>query len=95
MQTLFHVWLIGPNALQSSLSVWKEMKEAGENPDSSVSSVGAKSPVGARISMIPLSEERNTGEELHDDHFESTNAKSVIRLDIGCITDELPSQAKI
>ena len=36
-----------------------------------------------------------TGEELHDDRSECTNAKSVIRLDIRCINDEVPSQTKI
>ena len=40
--------------------------------------------------MIPPTDGRKTGEELHDDRSESTNAKSVICLDIGCITDELP-----
>ena len=63
--------------------------EAGENSDSSVSSVGAK------ISMFSLSDGSKTGEELHDERSESTNAKTLIRLDIGCITDEGPTQVKI
>ena len=45
--------------------------------------------------MIPLSDGSKTGEELHDDRSESTNAKSVIGLYIGCITDEVPTQAEI
>ena len=52
-------------------------------PDSSVSLVGAK------ISMIALSDGSKTGEELHDDRSEITNASSVIRLHIGCITVEV------
>ena len=35
--------------------------------------------------MIPLYDGSKTGEELHDDRSESTNAQSVICLDIGCI----------
>ena len=45
--------------------------------------------------MIHLSAGSKTGEQLHDDRSESTNAKSVIGLDIGCITDEVPTQAEI
>ena len=45
--------------------------------------------------MIPLSDGSMTGEELNDDRSGSTNAKSVIRFDIGCITDEVPTHAKI
>ena len=45
--------------------------------------------------MIPLSDGSKTEEELHDDRSEHTNAKSVDRLDIGCITDEVPTQAEI
>ena len=89
----FPSWLLGINALHAedslNLSVLEELKEAREKSDSSVSSVGAK------ISMIPLSDRRNTGGELHDDRSESTNAKSVICLDIWCITDEVPTQAEI
>ena len=44
--------------------------------------------------MIPLSDGSKTEEELHDDRSDA-NAKSVIRLDIGRITDEVPSQAEI
>ena len=45
--------------------------------------------------MIPLLDGSKTGEELHDDRSEGMNAKAVIRLDIGCITDEVPTQAGI
>ena len=67
----------------------RELEEAGEKPDSSLCSVGAK------IIMIPLSDGSKTGEELHDDRSDNTNAKSVICLDIGCITDVVPTQAEI
>ena len=92
-QTLLQVWLLGSNPLQAedfpNLSVSKELEEAGETPDSSVSSVGAK------ISMIPLSDGNKTGEELLGDRSLSANAKSVIRLDVGCITDEVPTQGEM
>ena len=58
-------------------------------PDSSVSLVGA------RVIIIPLSDGSKTVEELHVDRSESTNVKLVIRLDIGCITDEVATQAEI
>ena len=45
--------------------------------------------------MIPLSDGSKTGEELRDDRSERTDAMSVIRLDIGYITDEVPTQADI
>ena len=49
-----HVGLLRPYALQAeespNLSVSKELEETDEKPDSSVSSLGAK------ISMIPLSD---------------------------------------
>ena len=45
--------------------------------------------------MIPLSDGYETGEELHDDRSESMNAKSVIHLGIGCITDEVLTQVEI
>ena len=45
--------------------------------------------------MIPLSDGSRTGEELHDDRCESTTAMSVIRLDIGCISVEVPTQAEV
>ena len=51
--------------------------------------------VGANISMIPHCDERKTGEELHDDRSESSNAKSFIRQDIACITDDVRTQAEI
>ena len=47
------------------------------------------------MSMYPLYGGSKTGEELHDDRTGSTNAMSVIRFDIGCITDEVPTQAEI
>ena len=53
------------------------------------------SSVGTKISMIPLSDESKTGEELHDDRSKSTNAMSVIYFDIGCISDEIPTQAEL
>ena len=90
-QTFFHGGLLGPSTLQAedstSLSVSKQIK-TDEKPDSSVSSVGAK------ISMSPLSDGNKTEEELHDDRSVSTNAKSVVRFDIGCITDDVPTQAE-
>ena len=45
-----------------------------------------------KAAIVKLS---RTGQEPHDDRSESTNAKSVICLDIGCITDEVPTQAEI
>ena len=45
--------------------------------------------------MIRFSHGSKTGKELHDDRSESTNAKSVIRLDIGYITDEVRTQAEM
>ena len=45
--------------------------------------------------MVPFSDGSKTSEELHDDRSESRNAKSGIRFDIECITDEVPIQAKI
>ena len=45
--------------------------------------------------MIPLSDGSKTGEELHDDRSESGNVKSVISLDIGCITYDVLTQAEI
>ena len=62
---------------------------AVENPDASVSSVGAN------IAMIPDSDGSITGDEPHDDRSESTNVKSIIRFDIGCITDDVLTQAEI
>ena len=92
-QTLFQVGILGPNTLQAgdspNLSISKELEEAGEKPDTSVSSVGAT------ISMYPLYDGSMTGEELHHDRSEFTNANTVIRLDIGCITDEVPTQAEM
>ena len=88
----FLVGLLGPNTLQAedypNLSVLKEL-EASEKPDSSANSVGAKT------SMIHLSDGSRTGQDPHDGRSESTNAKSVICLEIGCITDEVPTQAEI
>ena len=93
LQTLFLFGLLQSNALQTedspNLSVSKELEESGRKPDSSVSSVGAK------INMIPLSDGSRTWGDLHIDRSESTNAKSVTCLDIGCITDEGPIQAEI
>ena len=57
--------------------------------DSTVGSFGAK------IGMIKLSDRSKTGEELHDDCSESTNVKSVIRLDIGCIAAKVHIQAEL
>ena len=51
--------------------------------------------VSAKISMIPLSDGSKTGEEPHDDRSDNTNAKSVIHLDIWCISYDVPTQAKI
>ena len=82
-QTMFQVVLFVPNTLQTEdspyLSDWKEAEEVGEKPDSAVSSAGTK------IGMIPLYDGSKIGEELHDDRSESTNAKSVIRLDNGAL----------
>ena len=44
------------------------------------------------LSLVTLSMK---GEELHEVHSESMNANSVIRLDIGYIADEIPTQAEI
>ena len=79
-----HFWQKTPN-----LHVSKVLEEASEKQASSVSSVGA------RISMIPLSDGSKTGEELHDDRSESTNSESVISLDIRCTTDGVLTQAEI
>ena len=92
-QTLFQFGLLWINTLQAedspNISVSKELEEAGENPVSSVSSVSAK------ISMIHFSDGSKTGKELYYDRSESMNTKSFIRPDIGCITDEVPTQAEI
>ena len=89
-QTLFKVWLLGPHTRQAKHSpnhyVSKELVKVGEKPDSSV---------GAEVSMIHPSVGSKTGEELHDDRSECTNAESVIRLDNECITDDVPTQAEI
>ena len=81
-QTHFHVGPLRPNTLQAeasaNLSLSKELDDAGEKPYSSVISVSVK------ISMIPLSGGCKAGEELYNDRSESSNAKSVIRLDIVC-----------
>ena len=45
--------------------------------------------------MIPFCGGNETGEEIHDDRSKSTNAKSVIGLDIGCITGDVPTQAEV
>ena len=91
-QTVFQVGLLGPSTLQAedfpNLSVTKEL-DAVEKTDSSVSSVGAKT------SMIPFSDGSKTGEELHDDRSESTNAKSIIRIDIECIRNKFPTRVEI
>ena len=93
-QEHFQVGLLGFSPLQvedsPDRSVSKEEEEeAGKNPYSSVSSFGEK------ISMIPIGDGSKTGEELPDDRSESMNAKTITRLDIGCITDEVPTQAGV
>ena len=44
--------------------------------------------------MFHFSDGSKTGDELHDERSECTNAKSLIRLDIGRIADEVLTQAE-
>ena len=72
----------------------KEVSLGNANSNSDVGNTKSLN-FGTKESKTPFSAGSKTGKELHENRSESINAKSVIGLDIGCITDEVPSQAII
>ena len=80
------------------ITVETNKKVALENANSDSHVRNSKSMnYGEKVSKISLSD-GSKNEELYENRYESTeciNATSVIGLDIGCITDEVPTPAEI